>query len=68
MRQTTMPPLGDDCRASRECDPCSGVRSIGEILSELLGTIDSGERQTDYAVAGPFRLAAVSGRTSIMGR
>jgi hypothetical protein len=68
MRQTTMPPVGDDFRAARECDPCVGVRSIGEIISELLGTIDVGERQTDYAVAGPFRLAAVSGRTTIMGR
>ena len=68
MRQTTMPLIGDDFCGPCQGDPCSGVRSIGEILSELLGTIDGGERQTDYAIAGPFRLAAVAGGTTNIGR
>ena len=61
MQQTTMPG-----RADAFCLPCqddrySGVRSIGEILGELLGTIDGRQRQNSHDVSGHFRLATASG-------
>jgi hypothetical protein len=68
MRQTTMPLGGDDFCGPCQGDPCSGVRSIGEILGELLGTIDVRQRQTHYEVAGPFRFTTVAGRTLNLGR
>ena len=68
MQQATMPVRVDDFCVRCQDDPCSGVRSIGEILGELLGTIDSRQRQNVYDVSGPFRLATASGRTKSVSR
>ena len=68
MRQAIMPHGVDDFRGPCDGDPCSGVRSIGEVLRELLGTIDCRQRRNVYDVSGPFRLAAASGRDESFGR
>lgn len=68
MQQATLPVRGDDFCVSCQDDPCLGVRSIGEILGELLGTIDCRQRQNAYDVSGPFRLATAPGRTKSAGR
>jgi hypothetical protein len=68
MQQVIMPVRGDDFCVPCQDAPCSGVRLIGEILGELLGTIDSRQRQNMYDVSGPFRLTTASGRTQRDGR
>ena len=68
MQQVIMPVGVDDFFVPCQDDPCSGVRSIGEILGELLGTIDSRQRQNVYDVSGPFRLATAPSRTKSAGR
>ena len=68
MQQVTMPDRGHDSCLQCPDDPCSGVRSIGEILGELLGTIDFRQRQNVYHVSGPFRLAAPAGHAESVGR
>ena len=68
MQQTTMPGRADVfCLPSQDAR-YSGVRSIGEILGELLGTIDSPERQRSHDVLGPCRLATASGRIESVRR
>jgi hypothetical protein len=68
MRQVKTPFTVDDSCNQCQDDPCSGVRSIGEILGELLGTIDFQPRQNSYDVSGPFRFTAASGRVLSVGR
>ena len=68
MYQATMPIRDDEFCVSCPDDPCSGVRSIGEILGELLGTIDFRPRQNVCEVLGPFRLSTASGRANRIGR
>ena len=68
MQPATTPVRVDDFCVRCQDDPCSGVRSIGEILGELLGTTDRGQRQNAYGVSGLFRLATASGRTESAGR